>query len=161
MRDETEAPRCRYGLRAPLTVLIVFCVAGCGGKANVKGRVTYQGKPVIHGSIILIGGGNKQLSSARIDSEGNYRISDIAPGPAHIAVVSPDPTPPRPLPSPPPDTPAFKVKAQLDELRARKALPKVDPSKWFPLPRQYESTETSGITTILQRGDNTFDIELK
>jgi hypothetical protein len=36
----------------------------------------------------------------------------------------------------------------------------VDSGKWFPLPKQYELADTSGITTI-HGGDNTFDIELK
>jgi hypothetical protein len=38
---------------------------------------------------------------------------------------------------------------------------KVDGGKWFPLPKQYELVDTSGITITIQPGDNTFDIELK
>jgi len=37
----------------------------------------------------------------------------------------------------------------------------VDGSKWFPLPTQYELHDTSGITTTIHHGDNTFDIDLK
>jgi hypothetical protein len=39
--------------------------------------------------------------------------------------------------------------------------PKVDSSKWFPLPKQYELADTSEIITTIKRGENTFDIELK
>jgi hypothetical protein len=39
--------------------------------------------------------------------------------------------------------------------------PKGDSSKWFPLPKQYELADSSGITTTIRSGENTFDIELK
>jgi hypothetical protein len=119
--------------------------------------VTYQGKPVVHGGVVLIGDGFRPRSG-RIDPEGNYRISDVPSGLVRIAVVSPDPEPPSS--SALQSMSKVKDKMKQDKLQMAKKVP-VDRSKWFVLPKQYESTETSGITTTLQPGDNTFDIELK
>jgi hypothetical protein len=41
------------------------------------------------------------------------------------------------------------------------ADPGVDRRKWFPLPKQYEFADSSGITTTIEEGDNSFEIELK
>jgi hypothetical protein len=43
----------------------------------------------------------------------------------------------------------------------RPVPPEFDRRQWFPLPKQYELADTSGITTTIHSGDNTFDIDLK
>jgi hypothetical protein len=143
-------------------------VVGCGmGTGDVRGRVTYRGRPVICGGVIMVGPDGRTVTG-QVNAEGHYRLKSVPAGTVRVAVVSPNPT----------GMFAFagaeqaKSKIMKDKLSANltksksdnateQAVSKVDRRKWFPLPKQYESTETSGITTIIQRGDNTFDIELK
>ena len=39
--------------------------------------------------------------------------------------------------------------------------PKVDRSKWFPLPKSYELVHTSGLTAELHRGENAVNFDLQ
>jgi hypothetical protein len=153
------------GIRCSL-VLILLALAGCGsGTGEVKGRVTFRGKPVVFGSVVMVGADNK-LASGPLDAKGRYAINGVPLGTVQVAVVSPNPAPPPPSPE--------WIKRQEEEMkRLAKELgktpptfptspvPKVDRSKWFPLPKQYELADSSGITTTIHNGDNTFDIELK
>ena len=56
--------------------------------------------------------------------------------------------------------PTERVKPEPDNASMR-PISKVDWKNWFPLPKEFETAETTGITTTIKRGDNTFDIELK
>ena len=141
-------------------VLVLLVLVGCGsGTGAVTGRVTFQGKPVVSGSVVMLGADNK-LVSGPLDAEGRYAINGVPLGTVQVAVVSPNPAPPR----------LSKRREKMIKLLEEKkdvqdspapAAPKVDSSKWYPLPKQYELADTSGITTTIHSGDNTFDIELK
>jgi hypothetical protein len=146
-------------------VLVLLTLAGCdSGTGAVTGRVTFQGKPVVFGSVVMVGADNK-LVSGPLDAEGRYAINGVPLGTVQVAVVSPNPAPPRRLPRR-----LLKRREEMFKLQEEKkdvqdspapAVPKVDSSKWFPLPKQYELADTSGITTTIYSGENTFDIELK
>jgi hypothetical protein len=144
-------------------VVVLLTLAGCGsGTGGVTGRLTFRGKSVVSGSVVMLGADNK-LVSGPIDAEGHYAVNGVPLGTVQVAVVSPDPAP---SPIPPE---FFKLQEKKFKLLEKANLkspfpptpPKVDDSKWFPLPRQYELADTSGITTTIHSGDNTFDIELK
>jgi hypothetical protein len=113
----------------------------------------------------MLGADNK-LVSGPLDAEGRYAINGVPRGTVQVAVVSPNPNPP--------PSPLLRRLLQRREkemkLREEKkdvqdspapAAPKADSSKWFRLPKQYELADSSGITTTIHSGDNTFDIELK
>jgi hypothetical protein len=145
--------------------LILFGLTGCSSATGeVKGRVTFRGKSVVSGSVVLLGADNKVVSGP-LDAEGRYAVYGVALGTVHVAVVSPNPAPRRRLPR------AFleRVEKESKLLEEENNLndsppptaPKVDSSKWFPLPKQYELADTSGITTTIYSGENTFDIDLK
>jgi hypothetical protein len=130
----------------------------------VTGRVTFRGKPVVSGSVVMLGADNK-LVSCPLDAEGRYALNDFPLGTVQVAVVSPNPNPPLRLPRRLLKRREKEIKL-LEEKKDVKdspapAAPKVDSNKWFPLPKQYELADTSGITTTIHSGDNTFDIELK
>jgi hypothetical protein len=134
---------------------------GCGrGKGSVSGTVTYRGKPVRVGSVVMIGEDNKAHNGA-IDDDGKYRVKDVLVGTVKVGVVSPDPASTQPRQRPPMKGPKAKTKELGDMPPSPPSAPTTDRSKWFRLPKQYEVPAESGITTIIERGENTFDIELK
>jgi hypothetical protein len=163
MAGGTVCRRGSRGVAVALLALGVVGVAGCGpGRGDVKGRVTFLGKPVVFGGVVMMGSDDKSVTG-NIDAEGNYTVRGVRAGAVRVAVVSPDPA----------SVYADRLKGVKSMLPKRKqdrlahlpsapdGAPPFDRSKWFPLPRQYEQVETSGITATIHSGDNTFDIELK
>src|SRR6516165_11835660 len=79
-------------------VLVLLTLAGCGsGTGAVMGRVTFRGKPVVSGSVVMLGADNK-LVSTPLDAEGRYAVNGVPLGTVQVAVVSPNPAPRRRLP---------------------------------------------------------------
>jgi hypothetical protein len=137
-----------------LLAALVAAVAGCanGGKADVTGKVTHRGKPVIFGTVILQGPDGIAMTGA-IQPDGTYLVQGVAAGPALVGVVSRDPA----------------VRARSSPGRKEKeddapppppSGPVLDRTKWFPLPEKYEDPARSGLTTTLKAGANTYDIDL-
>src|SRR5262249_32660837 len=124
-------------------------------RGDVQGKVSCGGRPIIYGSVVLIGSDDMPVTG-RINSDGTYAVSGVLVGAVRVAVGSPDPATPlhdRETPE------GRKHKAPLP--KPRLLAPEVDRRKWFRLPKQYELADTSGITITIHEGDNTFDIELK
>ena len=72
-------------------VLIVLAAAGgCGGPATITGKVTYQGRPVVYGSVIFLSA-DKTARSAVIQPDGSYTVENVPPGAVKIGVISRDP----------------------------------------------------------------------
>jgi hypothetical protein len=145
--------------------LILFTLTGCSsGTGEVKGRVTFRGKPVVSGSVVLLGADNKVVS-VPLDAEGRYAVNGVPLGTVQVAVVSPNPAPRRRLPRRLLDRVEKQSKLSEEKNNSKdsptSAAPKAESSKWFPLPQQYELADTSGITTTVYNGENTFDIDLK
>ena len=66
---------------------------GCGPRTGTAaGKVTYQGKPVVWGSVTLRAA-DGSLHQAGINLDGTYRVDRVPAGPAQVGVSSPDPTP--------------------------------------------------------------------
>jgi hypothetical protein len=124
--------------------------------------VTYRGRPIVCGSVLLVGDGCPARSGL-IDSAGQYTVKGVPVGQVRAAVISLDPARPsgKVLPNNL-DRGKSKPAPKYDPKdRGNWAEPDVDRSKWFPLPARYGDHDQSGVTTTLRRGDNTFDIELK
>jgi len=148
----------RAALIAPALALVV--VLGCGGgTGNVSGKVTYQNKPVVSGSVIFYGS-NKEAYVGAIDEQGNYRVTGVPSGVATIAVNSPDPLnaggqiglggkTPKPT-----GGPNAAVDAPKDKAGTR-------PAGWRALPPQYGDAATSKLTYDVIGGDSTHDIKLE
>src|SRR5262249_41683905 len=127
-------------------------------RGDVHGKVRYGGRPIIYGSVVLIGSDDMPVTGP-INADGTYAVSGVPTGVVRVAVVSPDPATPLP--------PDEQLPWERDPKRPppppkpRPIAPEIDRRKWFPLPKQYELADTSGLTTTIHEGDNTFDIELK
>jgi hypothetical protein len=104
-----------------------------------------------------------------LDQNGNYAIEDVPAGEAQIGVVSRDP-----------DIAAKKaqVMSMIARVKGRGKTggqengrdsppPQAAPAptsakkKWVQLPKDVAFPDRSGITTTIQPGENTFNIELK
>lgn len=142
----------------PSTLFIaVLAAAGCGsGTVNVSGTVTYNGKPVVFGTVVLVGPDGVPMNGA-IQKDGSFRISGIRTGTAKVAVTSPPP-------------PGSNVKSSPkggregdDERRPADAGEKADPDvlkNWFALPEKLGDPNKSGVTAVVESG-KPVTIELK
>jgi hypothetical protein len=76
-----------------LSVAAMFLVgaSGCGRTATVKGKVTFQGRPVTHGSVILLSSDGKARSGV-IESDGSYSVENVPAGDLKIGVISRNPS---------------------------------------------------------------------
>lgn len=134
---------------ATLGLMIGLALAsGCGPRAaKVAGKVTYNGKPVVTGSVTLkaVDGTIHQVG---IKPDGTFEMEKLVPvGPAQVGVSSPDPKP------------SARALAGGDS-RVPAGPPPPPPGAWFPLPAKFADPATSGVT--IQVGSSpTIDIELK
>jgi hypothetical protein len=135
----------------PLRWLVVACLAlacGCdGGRGELMGKVIYKEKPVRMGWV-LVSGNDGLVRSVAIEDDGSYHVKEVPAGPVKLSVTSPDPSAPRP-PSRKkgPDAPKPPTQEEID--------------KWVALPDKYGDFTQSELTFTVQRGTNTFDIDLK
>jgi hypothetical protein len=131
----------RRGVGAAL-LLVLF--TGCGpGRGELKGTVTYQGKPLRTGTVTVFGGDGMPRQS-QIKEDGSYAIPDIQAGAIKAAVVSTDP-----------------VQNQPSQRIPGTPRPKIERGGWFPIPEKYSDVATSELSFDLQRGSNSWPIELK
>jgi hypothetical protein len=126
-------------------------VLGCGGSgdkpASVSGRVTYNGKPVTSGTVVLIGADGKASDTGPVQPDGTYSIAHSPAGTVKVAFDNPPP------PRVDPRTAAKDPEAQE---AAREA------ARYVPTPAHYRDAAKSGVTLDLKSGRNTnCDINLK
>jgi len=126
--------------------LFLLTVTGCADrKAEVTGRVTYKGKPLVFGTITFAPKGTTAGPiSTEIRPDGTYSFAELPAGPVQVGVYSPDPKIPR-------------------ETKNGKELwpTTADRNLWFPIPSQYNQPFSSGLEVVLTPGPNTHDIDLK
>ena len=138
--------RWTFSISTGLFGLFVFALVGCGGTGDVNGKVTYQGKPLVFGTV-QFEASDKSLKQAIIDKDGNYAIAAIPIGEAKAAVNSPNPN--------------------SSDLRAivREGQPEPPPAPkiegWFPIPREYDNLAAPQLTYTIKSGKNVIDIDLK
>jgi hypothetical protein len=112
---------------------LLAAACGCAGSATVSGKVTYRGRPVVAGSVVFLSA-DRTARSGVIEPDGSYTVRGVRPGAVKIGVISRDP--------------------------AKKARGAARPAGWFPLPRQFENPESSGVGTTVGSGRVQHDIDL-
>ena len=140
-------------LAAALAVLI----SGCGsGSTNVSGKVKYQGKPVVFGSVVIVGSDGLPRSGA-IQPDGSFRVNGVSPGAAKVAVSSP----------PPPGAATRRTvkRGRDEEDRGGSADVDVPASPevikgWFPLAEKFGDPTSSMLTAEIKPG-SPVDLDLK
>jgi hypothetical protein len=135
-----------------LFALVLLALAGCGATTgDVTGTVTYQGKTVASGTVIIAGSDSLPYYGT-IEDDGSYIVPMVPIGSAKIAVVSPGPDAGKNRASPLKTTKSVKPSAP-PPVRG-------DPNKWFALPDEYRHFDTSNLTVAVTGGVNRRDIEL-
>lgn len=134
-----------------LVVILLAAIFSGQGKATLTGHVSFQGKPIIWGSVVVVGQDGR-TAAGRIEADGTFRVENAATGSVSVAVVSRDPL----------------VQNWASNLKTTRARPTskafsaspVDRKKWFPLPTHFEDPQASGVTMLLKSGDNEKDLNL-
>ena len=132
---------------------VMTLLAGCGGgTGELRGVVTYQGKPLECGTVTVVGR-DKLPYVGSIDETGHYSVAGVPTGEVKIGVTVPDP---------PADTPPAAAGGHRG-LKRPNAQPSAAPSakKWVKIPESYGDPEGSGLTATVGRGSTPHDIELK
>ncbi|AMV27235.1 hypothetical protein VT84_22730 [Gemmata sp. SH-PL17] len=140
----------------PAVLITVLALAGCGEPTtDVSGKVTYRGKPVAFGTVVVLDAAGAP-KSGQIQPDGTYRVSGVRPGPVKVAVSSPPP---------PGSEPSRKSAGGRDgdddkpPLNIPPAAPEVIKS-WFPIPDKYGDPNKSELTGEAKSGQP-LDIDLK
>jgi hypothetical protein len=122
-------------LLGPLVALVTGCGAGTG---DVTGTVSYQGKPVASGTVLIVGADSLPYYGS-IQEDGTYTVPNVPLGLGKIAISCPQ-----------------RVSAKGAEFAKRRS----DPKKWFPLPEKYRDFAASGLTVNVAAGETMQDLEL-
>jgi hypothetical protein len=132
-----------------LFAVLIAGVGGCGKTARVTGKVSYQGRAVVYGSVVFLGA-DKKARSGVIGPDGSYAVEGVPPGEVKISVLSRDPSKGRSAArGQKPARPGEKPSATPEAVKG-----------WFPLPPKYESPDGSGLSYTVSPGGVTYDIEL-
>lgn len=133
--------------RVGAVLLAAGCVtlASCGGRyepipetgATLEGTVTYKGEKV--GAALIILAGTSGGAQGTVGDDGRYKIENAPLGEVKIGV----------------NTAAAKGMAM-----GRAAGQHTKAAKLLDVPGQYADPIKSGITTTVQKGNNTFDIAI-
>jgi hypothetical protein len=142
------------------TVLVT--TAGCGRPhSKVHGVITYQGKPLKGGTIILVGPDNRTYP-ARIGSDGSYHIASVPRGEIHVSIQTEPPSPPpRPQPGAK-DSDAFaKTASNLDDQAKGGGGQPAAPAAYIMVPARYNDPSQSGLSFELTEADQDYSVDLK
>jgi len=141
------------GFLAALFLLAVLGATGCSGakQASVTGRVSYKGKPVTSGTVVLFDQNGHASDLGNVQPDGTYTIARAPVGTDKVSFDNPPP-PKTALPpgqkAPPANDPEFAEAAKAK-------------ANYVPTPPQYKDPVQSGLTVEVKSGKNTIDIDLK
>jgi hypothetical protein len=128
---------------APLT--------GCGDRAaSVSGTVTFQGRPLNGGSVILYCK-DEQIVRGIIGADGSYSIANVPRGSCRVTVKTHAPIPP-----------GFHLRQSLPPVEDGPIPPPQANSLAIPttIPERYAMPEESGLAVDVNRPHTLFDITL-
>jgi hypothetical protein len=125
---------------------------GCASKsAAINGKVTFEGKPLTGGSVIVYCQ-DQQIVRGIIDSDGNYTIPNVPKGSATVTVHCHTPIPA-----------GFQLSQTLPPVTNGPVPPAVDVSKpgtVIIIPERYNLPEESGLALTVDRCSQVFNIDL-
>jgi hypothetical protein len=136
--------------------VMLLLVTGCGGGlGTVTGKVTYQNRALVHGSVVILGADGVPKTAA-IGADGSYAFYGVPSGEVKVAVHSPDPA-------------GLEMMAQEAMKKRQPGVPAptnrqpsgIDGAKWMPIPDHYGDFNRSGLKTTVRSGTNTFNIDLQ
>jgi hypothetical protein len=116
--------------------------------------VTYRGRPVTSGSIVVLNADGTARSGV-IQPDFTYSVAGVGRGHVRLAVISPDPAHARSVLT----VEANRARAEHKRTRAVAYRPK--PSGWFPLPRELGDPQSSGLECDVAASRVEYDINAK
>jgi len=145
--------------------VLVLLASGCGpnykARGVVKGKVTTGKKALTTGTVMFV---NKEgvSASATIDPQGNYEMKGAPLGECTVTVNVPilpnDPSVRARLKGGGPKMPG-EMKNPEDTSPPLPSNPSV-PKEVVPIDGKYSKSETSGLTIKVEKGEQTFNIDL-
>jgi hypothetical protein len=142
-----------------LLLVVLAAPAGCSSKAKgvVKGKVTFNNRPVVMGTVAFVADDNR-TGSGTISRDGSYTVTDAPVGKVKIVVTVPQRGPMMgrgfSMPKPPKD---MKMPA---EMQPPDGTDLKDPGGQVPIPDKYTKAETTPLEYTVTRGEQTHDIPL-
>lgn len=137
-------------------LLAALAAAGCGNNTTtVSGRVSYNGKPVVFGTVVMVGANGVPVNGP-IQPDGSFTVSGVPVGTVKVSVNSP----------PPPGANVKNTNRGRDGEEEKRgggdekpASPEVI-KNWFVLPDKFGDPNKSGVTVTVTKGQPV-TIELK
>lgn len=148
----------RHDFLLRLSSLVILFAAGCGASVgDVRGVVTFQGKPLTHGNVRIMPATGLSVDSS-IAPDGKYLVKDVPIGVGKVIVTCMDES----------------MTSTLKSLQGKKVDPQqkgrtptpisttgIVPGASFSLiPSIYSDFENSGLAVDVKGGTTTYDISL-
>jgi len=133
-----------------LVAAAVLLAAGCAGKGDLVGTVTYKGQKLRFGSV-QVRGSDGVVRTGQIDAEGGYVVPGVPAGPATVAVTCQDPR-----------QAEYTRSASRSGRAAQGSRVTQAPGQrgnFSLIPEKYSDLDKSGLQATV-RGTTAFDIEL-
>jgi uncharacterized protein YceK len=129
---------------------LIAALSGCGtGTTSISGKVTYQGKKVVYGTVVVVDSTGSS-NAGTIKPDGSFTINNVKPGTVKVAVTSQAPPGAK-------VTKAARVGRDADDDRTpADANATVDPEvvkNWFPLPKEFGYPDESKISLTAKAGE--------
>jgi hypothetical protein len=152
-----------------LALASVLALSGCGkSTATVSGVVKFQGEPLPSGTVLIYGADGQPIKGT-ISEDGKYTVADAPVGPVKIAVQVQDSST---MPGGGAGGAGGPADGGQDMSRGvpgadehmKKGMDRAMPGnerRVVSIPARYSSPETSGLSTTLKKGKQTFPIELE
>jgi hypothetical protein len=142
--------------RIPFMTMLALGAVGCGGSnAKVEGTVTYQGRPLVLGSVMLFAN-NDASRVGGINSDGTFSVEGLSAGTYRIAVTSVERKKKKKLQRTNTGEPiSEEPSSNSDEGKTAASTP-----GWFPIPERYGNVDESGLSVSVGKGTLQFDIKL-
>lgn len=137
---------------ASIVATSLLVLSGCGRsppEASVTGTVSYLGKPVTSGLVVMMAADGRASIAGRVRADGTYTIHRSPTGKVTVVFFN----------SPPPKPPVNAYGLNADDPEVRQMLE--DYKNFSPTPARYSDPKQSGITADLKPGKNECRIDLK
>jgi hypothetical protein len=142
----------------PAALLVL--VTGCGGSATVTGKVTYQGRAVLSGYVILVNEDGTAASGV-IQPDGTYAVEGVKRGHVRIGVSSPDPAHAHSILNAGRKDEHTQAKDSHGPSKAGHARTKPGTDGWYPLPAALGDPHKSGLACDVSGSRVRYDIDAK
>jgi hypothetical protein len=144
---------------------LIVTAVGCGpdykSRGVVKGRVTFNKQPLPAGTVTFYGPQGGMTGVGQIDAQGNYEVKDAPVGECQVTVTVPqlpmDPSVRARLKGGGPKLPGVK---NPDESSPSLPSNPTVPKDIRPIDAKYSKPDTSGLKFTVQKGEQTYNIDL-